>query len=61
MAGRAQQRQGNRLLGYNIIEPVNLDTGVAEIRVGGTVLELVAGNGQLHPRERNQRKPRGPR
>ena len=47
MAGRAQQRQGDRLLGYNIIEPVNLDTGVAEIRVGGTVLELVAGNGQL--------------
>jgi hypothetical protein len=34
-----------------------LDAGVAHVRVGGTVLELVTSERQLHPRERYQRQP----
>lgn len=52
MIGRTKGVNDGRRLGHNVVEPIHLDADVADIRVGGAVLELVARNRQLHPRER---------
>ena len=41
----------------DIVQPLQLHAGIAHVRIGGTVLELVTSKRQLHPRKRDQRKP----
>jgi len=49
------------LFGNGVVNPVQLDTDVAGIReIRRNVVELVARQRQLQPRERQQRKPGGP-
>ena len=61
MFDRTNKRQRHRLIGNNVIEPIDLDAKFTDFRIRGAVLELVTGDRQLHPRERNQRKPGGSR
>ena len=41
----------------DIVQPLQLHAGIAHVRIGGTLLELVTSDRQLHPRERYQRQP----
>jgi hypothetical protein len=54
----ARPGQAVRLIGGNVVDPVQLDTDVTGIcRKRRNVVELVSGERHLQPRKREQREP----
>ncbi len=57
MSGRQQDLQRIGRPGDTVVEPIELHANIAGLGNRGAVLNMVTGESELHPRERDQRQP----